>query len=504
MTIKERQPLVELRSVSKSFGQNAALKAVSLKGWPSSIHAVTGENGAGKSTLMKLLAGVHQPDSGEILLQGRRAALGTPAKARRAGVSTVFQELTILPNLTVAENLCLGRELTRGGLLNLRALRHEAVQVLQRTGIALGPDRLCGTLSVGEQQLLEIAKGLHSEADIFIFDEPTAPLNRAEVDQLETLLRALIDQLRTVFAVADERWAWCATVLKDGAHVATQPIEGLTPDALVALMVGREMEALFPERPAHVPDVPALQVEHLTATPHSPPVTFMLRRGEIVGIAGLEGQGQREIIRSLAGAQERSSGTVCVWADGGHSVAVAPGSVAAAVRCGVALLPEDRKGEGLYLDLSIEDNIWLGPLRQTPLLRRAPRDPSLVRRLAERMGLRTHPAQPVGSLSGGNQQKAMLGRWLAADVQILLVEQPTRGVDVGAKAEIYELLRRFTAEGGTILAVSGDLPELIGLCDRILVVRGGAIVADVPGHSATEELLLGHALRSEYPHEATA
>jgi ribose transport system ATP-binding protein len=509
MTIKERQPLVELRSVSKSFGQNAALKAVSLAGWPGSIHAVTGENGAGKSTLMKLLAGVHQPDSGEILLQGRRAALGTPAKARRAGVSTVFQELTILPNLTVAENLCLGRELTRGGLLNLRALRHEAVQVLQRSGITLDPDRLCGTLSVGEQQLLEIAKGLHSEADIFIFDEPTAPLNRAEVDQLETLLRALKEQGKLVFYIShrlEEIFRFCdtVTVLKDGAHVATQPIENLTPDALVALMVGRELEALFPERPAHVPDVPALQVEHLTATPHSPPVSFTLRRGEIVGIAGLEGQGQREIIRSLAGAQERSSGTVRVWADGGHNIAVASGSVAAAVRCGVALLPEDRKGEGLYLDLSIEDNIWLGPLRQTPLWRRAPRDPSLVRRLAERMGLRTPPAQPVGSLSGGNQQKAMLGRWLAADVQILLVEQPTRGVDVGAKAEIYELLRRFTADGGAILAVSGDLPELIGLCDRILVVRSGAIVADVPGHSATEELLLGHALRSESPSKATA
>ena len=509
MTIKERQPLVELRSVSKSFGQNAALKAVSLAGWPGSIHAVTGENGAGKSTLMKLLAGVHQPDSGEILLQGRRAALGTPAKARRAGVSTVFQELTILPNLTVAENLCLGRELTRGGLLNMRALRHEAVQVLQRTGITLGPDLLCGTLSVGEQQLLEIAKGLHSEADIFIFDEPTAPLNRAEVDQLETLLRTLKEQGKLVFYIShrlEEIFRFCdtVTVLKDGAHVATEPIESLTPDALVALMVGRELEALFPERPAHIPEVPALQVEHLTAMRHSPPVSFTMRRGEIVGIAGLEGQGQREIIRSLAGAQERSGSTVRVLAADGRTAIVAPGNVAAAVRCGVALLPEDRKGEGLYLDLSIEDNIWLGPLRQTPLWRRAPRDPDLVRRLAERMGLRTPPAQPVGSLSGGNQQKAMLGRWLAAKVQILLVEQHTRGVDVGAKAEIYALLRRFTAEGGTILAVSGDLPELIGLCDRILVVRGGAIVADVPGHSATEEQLLGHALRSEIPPEATA
>ncbi|MBN9342302.1 MAG: ATP-binding cassette domain-containing protein [Comamonadaceae bacterium] len=244
---------------------------------------------------------------------------------------------------------------------------------------------------------------------------------------------------------------------------------------------------------------PALRVERLAATPHGPAVSFTLRRGEILGIAGLEGQGQREIVRMLAGEQPRHGGEVHA-----ATAAIPPGSVEAAVRHGIALLPEDRKGEGLYLDLSIEDNIWLGPLRQTALWRRAPRDPALVRRLAERMGLRTPPAQPVGSLSGGNQQKAMLGRWLAADVQVLLVEQPTRGVDVGAKAEIYELLRRFTAEGGAILAVSGDLPELIGMCDRILVVRGGAIVADVPAHGATEEQLLGHALRSESLSEATA
>ncbi|WP_332749116.1 sugar ABC transporter ATP-binding protein [Hydrogenophaga sp.] len=503
-----KQPLVELRGVSKSFGQNAALKGVSLAGWPGSIHAVTGENGAGKSTLMKLLAGVHRPDGGEVVLKGRHVALSTPAKARRAGISTVFQELTILPNLTVAENLCLGRELTLGGLIDLRALRREAVQVLERTGIALDPDRLCGTLTVGEQQLLEIAKGLHSEADVFIFDEPTAPLNRAEVDQLEGLLRALKTQGKLVFYIShrlEEIFRFCDTVsvLKDGVHVATQPIETLTQDSLVALMVGRELAALFPERPADIPDVPALQVDRLAVAPHSPSVSFTLRRGEIVGIAGLEGQGQREIVRALAGEQDRHGGEVRVFTDDGTAVGIPSGSVAGAVQRGIALLPEDRKGEGLYLDLSIEDNIWLGPLRQTPLWRRAPRDPALVRRLAERMGLRTPPAQPVGSLSGGNQQKAMLGRWLAADVRVLLVEQPTRGVDVGAKAEIYGLLRQFTDGGGAILAVSGDLPELIGLCDRILVVRGSAIVADVPAHGATEEQLLGHALRGESPSEAT-
>jgi ribose transport system ATP-binding protein len=492
---------VVLHNVSKSFGPTAALRGVTLTGRAGSIHALTGENGAGKSTLMKLLAGVHEPDDGEIHLRGKAVRLSTPAQARQAGVSTVFQELTVLPNLTVAENLNLGREPGRLGTLDRAAARRRAGEVLARTGVALDPDRLCGDLTVGEQQLLEIAKGLAAEADVFIFDEPTAPLNRAEVDQLEQLLVRLKTEGKLVFYIShrlEEIFRFCdtVTVLKDGRLVGTERIGALTPDRLVTLMVGRELQALFPERPGAAPGEVRLEVRELVATTGSPPVSITLRRGEIVGIAGLEGQGQRELVRALAGAGQPAGGTVRVTGDDG---VVSPmdtrhGTVGA-VRQGVALIPEDRKAEGLCLDLPIQDNIWLGPLRGLALWRRARRDPVVIRQLGERMKLRSRPVDAVGSLSGGNQQKVMFGRWLAAGVRVLLVEQPTRGVDVGAKAEIYTLLRQFTEDGGVVLAVSGDLPELIGLCDRILVLRGGAIVADVPGAGATEEGLLALALR---------
>lgn len=494
--------LVLLHQVSKSFGQTAALSGVSLAGHSASIHAITGENGAGKSTLMKLLAGVHEPDRGEIWFRGRQLRLSTPAHARTAGISTVFQELTVLPNLTVAENLCLGREPVRMGVLNHRMIRRDASAVLARTGIDLDPDRLCSTLTVGEQQLLEIAKGLQAEAEVFIFDEPTAPLNRAEVDKLEGLLKALKQSGKLIFYIShrlEEIFRFCDTVsvLKDGRHVATQSIESLTPESLVTLMVGRELEALFPPRPNTGPGRVAMTVKNLVVKAGKIPVQFSLHQGEIVGVAGLEGQGQREIIRTLAGAHVSKTGDISVFDDSltetrlEHSL-----GTARSVQRGVALMPEDRKSEGLYLDLPIQENVWLGPLRKSALWQRALRDQGLIGQLAKRMHLRTNPAALVGSLSGGNQQKVMLGRWLAADIQILLVEQPTRGVDVGAKAEIYGLLRQFTAEGGSILVVSGDLPELIGLCDRILVVRDGSIVADVKANVATEEMLLGFAIRN--------
>lgn len=497
---RNRTPRVVLHRVSKSFGSTRALADVSVTGQAGSIHAVTGENGAGKSTLMKLLAGVYRPDAGEIRLNGQVVRLQGPAQARALGVSTVFQELTVLPNLSVAENLWLGREPRAGASVDRRALRRMAGEVLERTRIPLDPDRACATLSIGEQQLLEIAKGLAGEAEVFIFDEPTAPLNRAEVDQLEALLWDLKARGKLVFYIShrmEEMFRFCdtATVLKDGQHVATEPMASLTPDRLVALMVGRELHSLFPSRrnaPAH--DV-VLAARGLVTQPGTVPVDLVLRRGEIVGLAGLEGQGQREILRTLAGAAAPVCGDVQVSDPGGTARRLGPRPTPGqAVRHGIALMPEDRKTEGLYLDLSIEDNLWLGSLRGRALWRLARRDPVLAASLCERMRMRSHPKVAVGSLSGGNQQKVMLGRWLAAGVQVLLVEQPTRGVDVGAKAEIYQLLRQFVDAGGAVLAVSGDLPELIGLCDRILVVRQGGIVADVPAGQATEEGLLGLAL----------
>ncbi|NRR33557.1 sugar ABC transporter ATP-binding protein [Oxalobacteraceae bacterium] len=514
---------IELRKVSKQFGSTAALSDVSLSGRAGSIHALTGENGAGKSTLMKLLAGVYQPDAGELWMDGRQLRLGSPAAARRAGVSTVFQELTVLPNLSVAENLCLGREPRRFGMLDREAMRRAAGAVLHRVGIELDVDRLCGSLSIGEQQLLEIAKGVAADARVFIFDEPTAPLNRAEVDKLERLLRRLAADGKLIFYIShrlEEIFRFCdmATVLKDGKHVLTAPIATLSAESLVTLMVGRPLQSLFPPRAtataaaaaaatvAAVAGLPglaglprnsasALDVRKLVARTGGPTVSFKLERGQIIGLAGLEGQGQRELLRALAGELAGAERDVVHQPVGGVASALAGGKGSGAtVRQGVALIPEDRKGEGLFLEMSIHANLELGLLRELGLARMAPQAGRELEQLADRLQLRGARSSAVGALSGGNQQKVMLGRWLAAGVDTLLIEQPTRGVDVGAKAEIYRLLRQFTDAGGAVLAVSGDLLELIGLCDRILVMRQGAIVADVPAEGATEEQLLGLAL----------
>ena len=503
---------VEVRGICKTFGHTVALHQVSLVGRAGSVHAITGENGAGKSTLMKLLAGVHAPDAGELLMHGQPVQLHSPAAARAAGISTVFQELTVLPNLTVAENLLLGREPTRLGWLSRSRMLTEAQTVLARIGITLDVQRAGGSLSIGEQQLVEIAKGVSTDASVFIFDEPTAPLNRAEVHKLESLIQALKAQGRLVFYIShrlDEIFRLCdtVTVLKDGQWVATEPTAALTPDRLIALMVGRPLQALFPPRApltalsGATPAAAALDVRSLTPLPGGASARLLLRRGEIVGMGGLEGQGQREIVRALAGVLRPHHSDIVRTDRHGQTQPFDPcDGVVRAVQRGIGLIPEDRKLEGLYLDLPISDNDWLGALRNLGLLRAAPRERGVVERIADRLQLRAHDlAQDAGDLSGGNQQKVMIGRWLAAGVDTLLIEQPTRGVDVGAKAEIYTLLREFVQQGGAVLALSSDLLELIGLCDRILVVRGGSVVGDVPAPAATEESLLALALADARP-----
>jgi len=503
-----RPPPIVLRGMCKAFGAVAALHDVSLTGQAGSVHAITGENGAGKSTLMKLLAGVHQPDAGELFIDGQLRQLHSPAAARHAGISTVFQELTVLPNLSVAENLLLGREPTRFGWLGRRGMQAEARAVLARIGIDLEPQRACGSLSIGEQQLVEIAKGVSTDAKVFIFDEPTAPLNRAEVDKLEALIGALKAQGKLIFYIShrlDEIFRLCdtVTVLKDGQWVATEPIGALTHESLITLMVGRPLQALFPPRSNKAPGAAALDMRSLTLRAGGATARLQLRRGEIVGLGGLEGQGQREIVRTLAGVVRPHHSDIVRSARGGDTTRFDPrDGVVRIVRQGVGLIPEDRKLEGLYLELPIADNIGLGLLRGRGLVRAAPRQRAVLERIAEQLQLRARDlAQDAGELSGGNQQKVMVGRWLAAGVDTLLIEQPTRGVDVGAKAEIYGLLRAFVEQGGAVLALSSDLIELIGLCDRILMVRGGRIVGDVPAATATEESLLALAL-SDSPADA--
>jgi ribose transport system ATP-binding protein len=497
-------PLVAFDRVTKRFGSTEALTAVSLVGHAGSVHAVTGENGAGKSTLMNLLAGVHRPDEGEMRLSGRRVELRSPSEARAAGISTIFQELTLLPNLTVAENMFLGREPRRSGLIDRTAMRKAARAALDRLGSHISENAWCGELSVGEQQLVEIAKGISADAQIFILDEPTAALNAPEVEKLAALIASMKAAGRLVFYIShrlDEIFRFCDTVsvLKDGYHVATAPVAELDRDRLVSLMVGRTLGQLYPPRTAARPGRPALSIAGLRMTAQSPAVTFTLARGEILGLAGLEGQGQRGIIRAMAGVEPPAAGEVIKHdADAGNGapagIAVRP-AIVSVTNAGIGFAPEDRKAEGLYLPLSIAENMALGTMRGQSVWSRARLGLDQVRALIERMRVvATGPGQVVGSLSGGNQQKVMLGRWLASGVDVLLIEEPTRGVDVGAKAEIYGLLREFADAGGAVLITSSELTEVLGLCDRILVVREGALVAAFDGLGAGEEQIMRAAL----------
>ncbi len=491
--------MIEARDLSKSFGPTKAVDGVSLTGIAGSVHAITGENGAGKSTLMKMLAGVEKPDAGSIWVAGREVRFASPRDALVCGVSTVFQELTLLPNLTIAENLYLGREPLAGGLAR-KTMLTAARGILERIGLDAKPEWLAGGLTVGQQQLLEIGKGISADASVFIFDEPTAALNKAEVDRLATLLLSLRDAGKAIFYIShrlEEIFRFCdtVTVLKDGRHVATVPAASIDAGELVTLMVGRPVGELFPVRGVAETAV-ALDVRSLVPAPGRPAVAFQLRRGEILGLAGLEGQGQREIIRSLAGVEKPERSDIVKTSREGVAARLDPREGAiAAVKRGIGFVPEDRKTEGLYLNLSIYDNVALGKLKGLSLAAPAPRVGKLVDEIMARMQLRARDArQPVASLSGGNQQKVMLGRWFAAGVDVLLIEQPTRGVDIGAKAEIYRLLREFAKGGGAVLIVSSELIEIAGLCDRIFVARGGRLVAELDGPGATEEALLEHAL----------
>lgn len=496
-------PLIAFDRVTKRFGSTEALSSVTFDGLPGSIHAVTGENGAGKSTLMKMLAGVHRTDAGEIRLSGRQLLLGSPEAALKSGISTVFQELTLLPNLTIAENLFLGREPRKWGLVDGAKMRTEARRVLSAISTDLDPDVLCGDLTVSQQQLVEIAKGMTVEAKVFIFDEPTAALSGPEVRKLENLIRDLRTQNKLVFYIShrlDEIFRFCdrVTVLKDGRHVKTLAIGEIDRDGLVTLMVGRELGQLYPKRGAASPSVQAaLGVRKLVVAPSRPVVSCEVRRGEITGLAGLEGQGQRDIIRTIAGLSRPLSGDLTKFGPNADAETTLAPNVVSTALAGVGFIPEDRKSEGLYLTLSIAQNIALGMFRNRSLWQRAGVDRARISSLIASMRIRARTtAQTVGSLSGGNQQKVMIGRWLASGVDVLLIEEPTRGVDVGAKAEIYALLREFADAGGAVLITSSELTEHLGLCDRILVVRDGAIVTDLPGPQASEATILRHALIS--------
>ncbi len=494
--------LIEMQSITKAFGASRVLKDVTLRLRSGSVHALMGENGAGKSTLMKILAGVHRSDEGRILKDGEPLHLPSPREALAAGISTVFQELSLLPNLTIAENMFLGREyLTATGNLDRRRMRAETAKALAELDLKLDPDQLVSTLTIAERQFVEIAHGIKAEAKVLILDEPTAALNAADVEVLNRSIRRLKADGKAVVYIShrmDEIFDICdeVTVLKDGQTIGTRRISDVTPDGLIAMMVGRELSDLFPVRPAAL-GAPVLEVTGFRTIALARPFDLILHRGEILGLAGLEGQGQQSIMRSLIGRFQPAGGTLRLLGQSLKFPSFANG-VRAMAQLGVGFVPEDRKEEGLMLGLSVAANLVIGLHAEKPAFTRARGLGAVVQRMMTALHVRAASTDiPVGALSGGNQQKVLLGRYLARDVKILVIEEPTRGVDVGAKSEIYGLLRDFANAGGAVLVTSRETVELIGLCDRLAVVHGNTVVTQMPAADATEHGILAAALTAE-------
>ncbi|MEU5366499.1 sugar ABC transporter ATP-binding protein [Streptomyces sp. NPDC005925] len=489
-------PALALRDVSKSFGAVRALRNVSLELLPGEVHALAGENGAGKSTLIKTLAGVHRPDAGQVLLDGAPVVFHGPGDARDAGVAVIHQEPTLFPDLSIAENIFMGRQPRRTlGRIDHRATHRATLALTERLGVELDPGRPARGLSIADQQIVEIAKALSFDARVLIMDEPTAALTGSEVARLFGVVRTLRDQGAAVLFVShriEEIFRICGrvTTLRDGARIAGEPLDGMTEDDLVRRMVGRDLAELYPER-AVTPGGVALSVRRLTREGVFTDVSFDVRRGEIVGLAGLVGAGRTEVARAVFGIDRHDAGEVTV--DGRTLVGGAPSQAMAA---GLALVPEDRRAQGLVMGMSVERNIGLTGLRTTAraglMDRGAERDRSLD--WAVRLHVKyARIADAVSTLSGGNQQKVVLAKWLATRPKVLIVDEPTRGIDVGTKAEVHRLLSELAADGVAVLMISSDLPEVLGMADRVLVMHEGRLTAEIPRAEATEETVMAAA-----------
>jgi rhamnose transport system ATP-binding protein len=493
----QRPGVLELRGIRKSFGIVQALDGVDLSFRPGEVHALVGENGAGKSTLIQIASGVFRPDAGDILLKGSPAAFSSPAEAEAAGISVVYQELSLVPDLDVAENIYLHREPRRGRLFIDNARLHaQCAAFLRELGIDIDPRARVSALSVAQRQLVEIAKALSRDADLVIFDEPTASLTSVEEAHLFAVIRRLREagtavvyvshRLDEIFAISD-----VVSVLKDGGLVRTAPTASLDHHELVSLMVGRELaDDLYPPRRA-APDrggPPLMRVTGATSPGRIADVALELWPGEIVGLAGLIGSGRTSLLRAIFGADESASRELWV-----HGSAVGR-SPRAAIEAGIAFVTEDRKLEGLAIDLTTLANLVSTtlPARRGLYDRSAARD--LATRAADEVQLDPGAIDKRSRfLSGGNQQKVVLGKWLAVKPRVLLCDEPTRGIDVGAKAEIYRLLRGLADSGVGILLASSELPEVLGMSDRVLVLREGRLAAALSDGLPTEEQVMAAA-----------
>jgi rhamnose transport system ATP-binding protein len=491
----DQTPILALDHASKSFGAIHALEDVSIALYPGEAHALVGENGAGKSTLVKIMAGVHLPDTGTLAVDGAPTVLRSPAEARDAGIAIIHQEPIQFPDLTVAENIFTGRQPLRSGRrVDRRAMDDETTAIFERLGVPIDPDRIARGLSIAEQQIVEIAKALSLDARVIVMDEPTAALSAVEVDLLFRVVQTLrADGVAVLFIShrLEEVFGLCqrVTVLRDGRLVMTSPLPGLTPDDLVRAMVGRELEDHVPQETAI--GGPVLVVERLTREGVFVDVSFEVRAGEIVALAGLVGAGRSEVACAVFGIDRFDGGRVTV---AGRELR--RGSPTEAMAAGIGFVPEDRRQQGLVMVQSIARNVTLASLRRLSRYgfigaageRRFARD--WTARLQVKYG---RLADPMTSLSGGNQQKVVLAKWLGRKPSVLIVDEPTRGIDVGTKAEVHRLLEELAGQGVAILVISSELPEVLRLANRILVMREGRLVAEFEHADANEQTIVAAA-----------
>jgi ABC-type sugar transport system ATPase subunit len=489
------QALLSLQNITKTFPGVRALNDVSIEVKAGEIHGLLGENGAGKSTLMKVLNGVYQADSGEILWQGKPVKITSPHDAQNVGISMIHQELALVPYLDVGKNIYLGRE-PKGllpGMVNWGKMYRDANALVNELGLQVDVRRAVRFFSIAQQQMVEVAKALSLDAQLIIMDEPTSSLTDREVETLFDQMRQLRERgvaiifishrLEEIFTICDR-----VTVLRDGEWVATNDVQDITPDTLIQQMVGREVSQIYEQRSDAPSDEVILSVQNLSRRNVVRDVSFELRKGEVLGIAGLVGAGRTEMVEAIFGVHPATSGEIIL--DGEHVKMTRPDK---AIQKGIGFVTEDRKGQGLFPILNVASNIGMGKLGEMvrPLFIHWGKVYNLANDFIKRLDIRTPSAdQLVGNLSGGNQQKVIIARWLSLNPKVLILDEPTRGIDVGAKSEIYRLIHRLAGQGMGILMVSSELPELLGVCDRILVMHEGRLSGEFDPQAATQDDLI--------------
>lgn len=493
------ETFLQMSHITKRFPGVLALSNVDFALRKGEVHALLGENGAGKSTLMKILSGVYQPDEGDIIFEGQSVSFANPLSAQSAGITIIHQEFNLFPELTVEENIFIGREFCKNNRWRLdeKQQRQAAIDILQKLNLNISPETLVADLTVAQQQMVEIAKAISVNAKILIMDEPTAALTETEIDSLFQVTRLLKEQgtgivyishrLEELALIADR-----ATVMRDGQFIATVDYDAVKISDLIAMMVGRDLGNIYPRRGPLAQRKPVLEVSGLTRNGVLNNIDFTLYQGEILGFAGLMGAGRTELARAIFGADPIDGGTLKL-----NGKVTVIKDIPDAIQQGISYLTEDRKKEGLALGLSVERNIMLGNYPEYSG-RYGNVDSKRCQKTSEEqvkaLRIKTpHLEQAALNLSGGNQQKIIIARWVCKDTDILIFDEPTRGIDVGAKLEIYELMNRLVAKGKSIIMISSELPEVLGMCDRILVMRNGRITGELASDDATQEKIMQYA-----------